>query len=77
MIRRLAVACSRPSAAQRILFYGQPACRRPDWGTRVAAESFIAEIAYATGIASQSLMTDPFRSLLGRTPGRYRRDTAP
>ncbi len=34
----------------------------------------IAEIAYATGFASQSHMTDTFRRVLGTTPGKWRRE---
>ncbi len=34
----------------------------------------LAEIAYATGFASQSHMTDTFRRLLGTTPGKWRRE---
>lgn len=32
----------------------------------------LAEIAYATGFASQSHMTDTFRRVLGTTPGKWR-----
>jgi AraC family transcriptional regulator len=32
----------------------------------------LAEIAYATGFASQSHMTDTFRRVMGTTPGRWR-----
>ncbi|WP_299959279.1 AraC family transcriptional regulator [uncultured Roseobacter sp.] len=34
----------------------------------------LAEIAYATGFASQSHMTDTFRRVLGTTPGKWRRE---
>ncbi|MEM1381827.1 MAG: AraC family transcriptional regulator [Pseudomonadota bacterium] len=34
----------------------------------------LAEIAYATGFASQSHMTDTFRRTLGTTPGKWRRE---
>ena len=34
----------------------------------------LAEIAYATGFASQSHMTDTFRKALGTTPGKWRRE---
>ncbi|RMB02009.1 helix-turn-helix domain-containing protein [Eilatimonas milleporae] len=34
----------------------------------------IAEIAYTTGFASQSHMTDTFRRVLGTTPGRWREE---
>lgn len=34
----------------------------------------LAEIAYATGFASQSHMTDTFRRVLGTTPGAWRRE---
>ncbi|MFQ6548601.1 helix-turn-helix domain-containing protein [Aestuariibius sp. 2305UL40-4] len=34
----------------------------------------LAEIAYATGFASQSHMTDTFRRILGTTPGKWRRE---
>lgn len=34
----------------------------------------LAEIAYATGFASQSHMTDTFRRSLGTTPGKWRKE---
>ena len=34
----------------------------------------LAEIAYATGFASQSHMTDTFRRVLGTTPGKWRKE---
>ncbi len=34
----------------------------------------LAEIAYATGFASQSHMTDTFHRVLGTTPGKWRRE---
>lgn len=34
----------------------------------------LAEIAYATGFASQSHMTDTFRRVIGTTPGSWRRE---
>lgn len=37
-----------------------------------AGNASLAEIAYASGFASQSHMTDVFRQKLGVTPGRYR-----
>lgn len=39
-----------------------------------AGEIALAEVAYACGFASQSHMTDVFRSKLGVTPGRYRKE---
>ncbi|ABI93398.1 helix-turn-helix domain-containing protein [Roseobacter denitrificans] len=35
----------------------------------------LAEIAYATGFASQSHMTDTFRRVLGTTPGKWRAES--
>ena len=38
------------------------------------ADMPLAEIAYATGFASQSHMTDTFRRVLGTTPGKWRKE---
>lgn len=43
-------------------------------GLLTRGELSLAEVAYSSGFASQSHMTDIFRQKLGVTPGKYRRE---